>query len=63
MKQVDWAETMVLVGLGLVGASVYLWFGWPALVAYVGAVLLIVGGLVAWQQAQRPAPPAEDEEE
>jgi len=58
---------MVLVGLGLVGAAVYLWYGWAALVAYVGAVLLVVGGLMAWQQAHQPQPAhydrPEDEEE
>ena len=42
-SQADGADTLVAVGILLLGAAVGLWFGWPAVLAYVGMVLVIVG--------------------
>lgn len=44
---VDGGDWLVLAGLLLLGAALGLWFGWPAVLAYVGAVMVIVGLAVA----------------
>ncbi len=47
----DGGDWLVLVGLGLVGAALGLWFGWAAVLAYLGTVLVIVGLAVAVRRA------------
>lgn len=37
------ADLLVLVGLGLLGAAVWLVAGWPAALAYAGVVLVALG--------------------
>lgn len=39
-------DALVLVGLVLVGASVYQWFGLPATLAYAGTMLVVVAMLL-----------------
>jgi hypothetical protein len=44
---VDAADWLVLLGLVLVAAALYLWWGLPAALVFAGTVLLIVGLAVA----------------
>lgn len=40
-------DLLIVVGLGLMAGGVYLAFGWPATLAFAGAVLVTLGGLLA----------------
>lgn len=46
-KQVDGADWAVIVGVVLLGAALWLWLGWAALLGFVGAVLVVVGLVAA----------------
>jgi len=39
-------DALVLIGLVLIGASLYQWFGLPAAMAYAGTMLVVVAVLL-----------------
>lgn len=40
-------DLLMLLGLALLGVSVYLWLGLPAMLAYAGAVLVIAAAILS----------------
>jgi hypothetical protein len=50
-KAADGADWLVLAGLALLGGALWLWFGLPAALAYVGTVLVVVGLALAVRRA------------
>lgn len=42
-----WIDLLIVAGLALIGAAVWLAFGLPALLAYCGAALLCAGVTLA----------------
>lgn len=50
------ADVLVLAGLALLGAALWLAWGWPAALAYAGAALVVVG-LVLARAADRGVSP------
>lgn len=42
-----WIDLLIVAGLALIGAAVWLAFGLPALLAYCGAALLCAGVALA----------------
>ncbi len=49
----DVDNALVLVGLVLVEASVYQWFGLPATLAYAGTMLVVVAMLLMLERDER----------
>lgn len=52
MKMVDAADWMVVLGVTLLGAALYLWLGLAALLGYLGALLVAAGLAVAMRGKQ-----------
>lgn len=52
-QQVDGADALLLTGLLLIGLAVVLVWGWAALAAYVGTVLVIFGIVLAIVRGRR----------
>ena len=46
------SDALVIIGLAIIGAALWLAVGWVALLGYVGTVALVVGLVLAWQQRQ-----------
>lgn len=42
MRRTIMLDLLVILGLILVGVSVYLWLGLPAMLAYAGVVLVVI---------------------
>jgi len=40
-------DLLMLLGLTLLGVSVYLWLGLPAMLAYAGAVLVVASAILS----------------
>lgn len=49
---VDAADSMVTVGLLLVGVAVWILWGFPAMLAYTGTVLVLFGMVFAMQRGR-----------
>lgn len=48
---IDWSDGLIAAGLLLLGGAMYLATGWVGVLAYLGAVCLVVGLLWARDQA------------
>lgn len=49
---VDAADSMVTVGLLLVGVAVWILWGFPSMLAYTGTVLVLFGMVLAMQRGR-----------
>jgi hypothetical protein len=49
----DVSDALVVLGLLLLGASVWMLWGGPAVAAYAGALLVIFGVVLAMQRGRR----------
>ena len=45
----DYTDLLVLLGVVLLGYAVWASAGWPGLLGYVGALLIVVGVALAWR--------------
>lgn len=50
MTQIGSAEVLVIIGVLLVGAAVWLWAGVAAVLAYAGTVAIVLGLGLAWRE-------------
>jgi hypothetical protein len=50
---IDYVDVLAFVGVLLVGAAVWSIAAWPGLLGYVGALLIVVAGALAWRRVQR----------
>lgn len=55
LKSVGMAEILVVVGLLLGAVALYLWFGWAAVLAFVGAAAIVSGLLLAYFESLKRA--------
>lgn len=49
----DWLDLITLSGLLLLGWSVWALAGWSGLIGYVGALLVMISGVMAYRRAGR----------
>ena len=52
---IELAEILLLLGLILLGAALWQWFGWAAVAAYVGAICIVVGLGFGYLDGQKQA--------
>ena len=46
----DWEDVLTMVGVVCLAVAVWLAMGWPGLLGFVGAVLIVVGVVAARQE-------------
>lgn len=52
MPQIDWTDLALLVGVLLIGFWVGADFGWPALLGFLGGLLVVMAGAVAYRKGR-----------
>lgn len=52
MAKVGLEDALVAGGLLLLGLALWLAFGWPELLAYVGVVMVAAGATITWSKSR-----------
>ena len=52
MNRIDWTDGALVAGVLLIGAWVAADFGWPALLGFLGGLLVVMAGAAAFRKGR-----------